>query len=448
MTAGVAEWGDRLLAEWAGPWQIRSDDADDAPADPVADWADSGVAALTGRPDGPPVTPPGSGATAARGAEAAFRALSGSITDPIGWHRLLGERAALTGGSRRAPSSVGGSCRAAATADGWVAVNLARPDDIAAVAALTSTSQAAVDQADGEVAQAWRRLDEWAAGQRSDDVAARARLLGLPAGVVPVQAPVPGRPICRVEVAAAPAPDDRSPIVVDLSALWAGPLCAHLLAGAGARVVKVETAQRLDGARYGNAAFYDLLHAGADSVVVDLDRAADRELLDRLLVRADIVVTASRPRAWTSLHIDPYDVCRRSATTWVAITAYGLSQGDRVGFGDDVAMGAGLVVRETPDGRPVPCGDAIADPLTGMHAAVAALASYRTGGSRLLDVSMYGVVAATVADGQPAVTARRSDGGWLVDTMRGPRPVQSPAARRPRGAAAPPGRDTERWRDS
>ncbi|MFD6065260.1 CoA transferase, partial [Rhodococcus wratislaviensis] len=34
--------------------------------DPVRDWAESGVVALTGRADGPPVVPPGRAATVAR----------------------------------------------------------------------------------------------------------------------------------------------------------------------------------------------------------------------------------------------------------------------------------------------------------------------------------------------------------------------------------------------
>ena len=65
-------------------------------------------------------------------------------------------------------------------------------------------------------------------------------------------------------------------LVVDLSALWSGPLCAHLLTLAGARVVKVESASRLDGARRGPPAFFDLLHAGQESVVLDLPTERDR----------------------------------------------------------------------------------------------------------------------------------------------------------------------------
>jgi len=41
--------------------------------------------------------------------------------------------------------------------------------------------------------------------------------------------------------AAPPAPSIEGLVVVDLSALWAGPLCANVLGLAGARVIKVES---------------------------------------------------------------------------------------------------------------------------------------------------------------------------------------------------------------
>ena len=40
-----------------------------------------------------------------------------------------------------------------------------------------------------------------------------------------------------------------SPLVVDLAALWAGPLAASLLTMAGARVIKIESRTRPDAAR-------------------------------------------------------------------------------------------------------------------------------------------------------------------------------------------------------
>jgi hypothetical protein len=60
-------------------------------------------------------------------------------------------------------------------------------------------------------------------------------------------------------------------------------------------------------------------------------------------------------------------------TSWMSVTAYG-RDGDganRIGFGDDVAVAAGLAIAGEP---PLFVGDAIADPITGLYAAVAGLA--------------------------------------------------------------------------
>jgi hypothetical protein len=410
----------------------------------ASDWAESGIVALTGYADGPPMVPPGRGASMAREAERAFLAMTESRSVPRGWHRLLGERAAITGAVRRAPWSVGGSCRAVRANDGWVAMSLARPCDVLSVAALVES-----DRDLGSTEAAWLAIDGWALDRSRVETVARAELLGIPCGEIPDgSTPTRGTAARWIDVVEGESPEEeRPPLVVDLSALWAGPLCAHLLGAAGASVVKVELPARLDGARDGDPDFYRLLHAGHDSVVVDLALDADRELLQRLCERADIVISACRPRAWASLGLFPYEICRRTPTTWVSITAYGLEQGDRVGFGDDVAMAAGLVVWGD-GGRPLPCGDAIADPLAGMHAAVDALGSYRIGGSRVLDVSMRDVVAATMVGPAVAtpVVERGEGGGWLLKHRARDSVVEAPVRRDPAGVAAPPGRDTERWR--
>jgi len=52
-------------------------------------------------------------------------------------------------------------------------------------------------------------------------------------------------------------------------------------------------------------------------------------------------------------------------------------------------VAAGL--SNTIDLPPVFCADAVADPLTGLHAAVAVLQSWLSGGGELLDVSLFSV---------------------------------------------------------
>jgi crotonobetainyl-CoA:carnitine CoA-transferase CaiB-like acyl-CoA transferase len=193
------------------------------------------------------------------------------------------------------------------------------------------------------------------------------------------------------------------PLVVDLSSLWAGPLCTHLLALAGARVVKVESTRRLDGARSGPSAFYDLLNAGKESVAIDFTSAEGRRILGALIERADVVVESSRPRALAQLGIDAADRVRsRRGLVWTSITGYGRDepQSGWVAFGDDAAVAAGAAMAmSATEGTPLVCGDAIADPLTGMHAALAALHHWMHGESVLLDVSLHDVTAHCLSSG-------------------------------------------------
>jgi crotonobetainyl-CoA:carnitine CoA-transferase CaiB-like acyl-CoA transferase len=193
---------------------------------------------------------------------------------------------------------------------------------------------------------------------------------------------------------APPRPDVAGMVVVDLSALWAGPLCGDLLAGFGTTVIKVESTQRPDGARRGARAFYDLLNGRKRSVALDLQTPRGVRILHALVRRADVVIESSRPRALAQFGLDARDaVAAGGPQVWVSITGYGRS-GEaalRVAFGDDAAAAGGLVTW-TADG-PLFCADAIADPLTGLTAAAACLDKLRAGGRWLLDISMAAVSA-------------------------------------------------------
>lgn len=94
----------------------------------------------------------------------------------------------------------------------------------------------------------------------------------------------------------------------------------------------------------------------------------------------------------------------------------------RVAFGDDAAVAGGLVAWAA-DGTPVFCGDAIADPLSGLHAGLAALAAHAAGGGWLMDVAMAAVctdlarpTAATACRHviSPCGTAGADAAGWTV----------------------------------
>jgi len=416
---------------------------------PAVAWAASGSMALTGAADGPPALAPGHLAAAAHGAAAAFAALAdASLADTLNGAALLGERAALLGLTRRGTTSAGGHCRLVRARDGWIAVNLPRPDDLATVPAWL---ERACD------ADPWETITHAVSERAAASLVARGRLLGLAVAPAAPPADTP-TPWCRVAARGeAVARDHRAPaLVVDLSSLWAGPLAAHLLQRAGARVIKVESAHRPDGTRRGPAPFFDRLHAGKESVVLDFTTAAGGAALRRLIARADIVIDSARPRATTHLGVDPAVLVRaRPGLTWISITGYGRTGHAKnwIAFGDDAASAAGLAhatgaLAESP--TPLFCGDAIADPLTGLHAAVAALGAHRQGGGVLLALALRDVAAHAVAFGPSAPPAsvlpiRRADGttGWTVAAAGDRQPVLAPRARPSIGAARPFGADTD-----
>ena len=72
--------------------------------------------------------------------------------------------------------------------------------------------------------------------------------------------------------------------------------------------------------------------------------------------------------------IDADALCAsRSGLIWMTITGYGATgqAADWIGFGDDCAVAAGLAeALRRAAGHPGFVGDAIADPLTGIHAAL------------------------------------------------------------------------------
>ncbi len=197
--------------------------------------------------------------------------------------------------------------------------------------------------------------------------------------------------------AASPTADLGGLVVADLSSLWAGPLVGSLLVAAGARVVKVESTTRPDGARVGSPGHFARLDEGKEGLEVDLRTPRGRRDLRRVVDGSDVVVTSARPRAVAQLGLDPEDSVRHGRPrVWLSITGYGEGPGsaDRVAFGDDAAAAGGLVVRD--ERGPCFCADAVADPLTGLAGTAAVLRALADGGDHLLGASMADVAGALV----------------------------------------------------
>lgn len=312
----------------------------------------------------------------------------------LDWLALLGERAALRGLTPRGRTSCGGATRLLPSADGWLAVSLPRRSDVESLPAwfgLVGASRTTTGSPWDDLAAVTRTVD-------SSVLRCAAELLGLAVGVLG-EADHDAAGGVAVDDRG-PAPRSSAPTVVDLGSLWAAPLCGSILALGGATVTKVESVARPDLARMGDPGLFRLLDHGKRPLTLDLrDRSALRRLRE-LLARADVVVESSRPRALAQMGIDADELMSRPAgpSVWVSITGHGRSS-NRVAFGDDAAVAGGLVVNDG-DG-PWFCGDAIADPLSGLAAAAAASDALARGHRAVVDVSMAGVAAAHAGPTMP-----------------------------------------------
>lgn len=396
---------------------------------PALSWARSGLMMLTGLPDGDPQMCPVPLVACADGVLAALATLTeDNPFTGLGGAQVLSERAAIAGHQRMGCISPGGSCHLLDTSDGVIALNLARQDDWALLPAWL----------EADVSPDWDSVAGIVRGHATAALLQRGRELGL--AIAPSESPAnAGAPwfsivhsLPHTQASRHPVQGTR-PLVLDLSSLWAGPLCSHLLQALGAEVIKLESSQRPDGARQGPPAFFELLNQGKRNVRLDFSSAQGIKHLRDWIERADIVIEGSRPRALRQLGIRAEDCIRDNPRlTWIGISGYGRGEPEEnwIAFGDDAAVAAGLShIQYQATGEQMIVGDAIADPLTGLHAALAAWASWQTGGGRLLSLALRDVVAHCIGFDCPGSNAvlrqRQLDWSALVDGE-----VHSPATRK------------------
>jgi hypothetical protein len=317
----------------------------------------------------------------------------GSLSEDIGRRvevddGLLSERSRLIVLSEPGERSANGSCRMVRAADGWLAVNLPRESDFDLLPAWIDCAPDA---------DPWPAIEAEARVRSAEPLVEDAQGLGLAvARIGSVQAEGPRAPLRRK---AAGGARPAIPRVVDLSSLWAGPLCGALLAQAGCDVVKVESASRPDTTRASSAAFHARLNGAKACRVLDFANPGDRARLRALILDADVVITNARPRAFGPLGLTPEDVfAANPRLVWVAISGYGWTgpRSNWVGFGDDAAAAGGLV--RWSQGAPLFLGDAVADPLTGLAAAAGAMRALTLGGGFLVDAALARTAAGVAAE--------------------------------------------------
>jgi len=179
--------------------------------------------------------------------------------------------------------------------------------------------------------------------------------------------------------------------VVDLSWGRAGPLATGQLADHGAEVIRVEPP---GGDPYRTMVARAAYDRGKRSVVLDLGRSRGRDLLQRLLADADVLVESFQPGVADRLGLGFGDLHRRyPRLVYCSISAYGQDgpDRDRPGYESLVAARIGVMAQGS-GGDPVYPGVPIASTGAGLLAVIGIMAALiereDTGIGQHVDTSM------------------------------------------------------------
>lgn len=201
-------------------------------------------------------------------------------------------------------------------------------------------------------------------------------------------------------------------VVLDLSRILSGPICTMTLGDMGATIIKVEPPPHGDDTRLwgppfvgGISTYFLSINRNKRSIGLNLKTEQGREILWKLIDRADVLVENFRPGVLASLGFGEGAVSQRNPRLiYCSISGYGQTgpYRHRPGY-DVVAQGESGMMDLTglPDGPPLKLGASLADVVAGLYAVqgilLALLARHRTGKGQSVDISLLDGMISTLA---------------------------------------------------
>jgi crotonobetainyl-CoA:carnitine CoA-transferase CaiB-like acyl-CoA transferase len=197
--------------------------------------------------------------------------------------------------------------------------------------------------------------------------------------------------------------------VLDLTRVLSGPYCTMMLGDMGARVIKIEQPGKGDDTRAwgppfleGESAYFLSINRNKESVTLDFKRPEGREVLERLIAGADVLVENFRPGTLTRMGLDYASLAGTyPRLVYCSISGFGHTGPRSAEPGYDAVMQAegGLMsITGPPEGPPFRLGVAIADIVSGMFAAfgisMALHARQQSGRGQEVDLAMLDAVTA------------------------------------------------------
>ncbi len=201
--------------------------------------------------------------------------------------------------------------------------------------------------------------------------------------------------------------------VLDLTRVLAGPYATLWLWELGAEVIKVEQPGHGDDTRAfppmknGESVYFASVNRGKKSIALDLKKPEDREIFDRLLLEADVLVENFRPGAidrlgygWDAVH------AKNPGLVYCSISGFGLSGPYKSLPAYDLVVQAlsGLMsLNGAEGGPPTRLGVSVGDLGAGLFAAIGICAALtdraKSGRGRLVDIGMLDCMVALLENG-------------------------------------------------
>jgi itaconate CoA-transferase len=198
-------------------------------------------------------------------------------------------------------------------------------------------------------------------------------------------------------------------LVVALEQAVAAPYCSSRLADAGARVIKIERpegdfARGYDGAVHGESSYFVWINRGKESIALDLKRAEDLALMERLLERADVFIQNLAPGAAQRLGLGS-QALRERHPRLITCDVSGYGEQGRLykmkAYDLLVQAESGLVSVSGAPGEWGRIGVSLCDIAAGMNALIgiqqALIARARTGRGSSVKVSLFDTAAELMA---------------------------------------------------
>ncbi|MCA3069970.1 MAG: CoA transferase [Rhodocyclaceae bacterium] len=218
--------------------------------------------------------------------------------------------------------------------------------------------------------------------------------------------------------------------VVEFVHMVMGPTCGLVLGDMGAEVIKIEPLEG-DHTRKltaSGAGFFPAYNRNKKSLAVDLKSAPGKEIVHRLVARADVVTENFRPGAMASLGFG-YEALSKENPGLVYCSHKGFLRGPyahRTALDEMAQMMGGLAYMTGPKGRPLRAGASVNDVMGGVFGAVAVMgALYQrkaTGRGQYVESALYENnvflmaqhMMESLATGRPAVPMPERVRAWAV----------------------------------